>query len=717
MSLTDARRLSRTAQMLIVEARRCVGSPPAYEPDWQPVWSARVERMVIAAGAKSSTAVITFPDIRWDANCGLQWSDMVRIRSNEFPPPARAVIFCGFITSVKRAFAGGDEKSGAFERNSLLVADHRWLLAASSVLYGQLARSPDDYYFFGQPTQSPRWGRYTHLTGRRLIFNESGRPNRDADSLAVLDAAGGVMCRMGVFADPAVAEHWTARQMLVYVLSPIFNAAYDYFPLADPSALLGLEHPDFDKVLNHILVGGLNVMEAVETICRPLGWSFREEYYADGGISLVFYKCGEASAYSRSEAERIIVHRLYAPAAGETIDAAVAGGEKMLWSAEFDEDIRQVVNAPVALGAPDRFEFTAQLVPAWSDADFAPDTSEDNANLFFTDAELQEITDKNSKDYYKYYHIAGSSLLREVCRKWSLNETGRYSASPYGRGLPFDFTTVIPYRYILSSSGRRLFGPFTRYLLDCLTQDINSANTVGVKVEFSLDGGASWQVMCGAVPVLSKEAGIYIAEPNLALMVDESEATIEGGALDGVQLNYFTSLADDKVNGRSFVAGEWRTRVRVTASVQLDMRLVRRSAPGWSSGSPFWQARIYDFSERYGICDRTASSVFENTGIPAYQYNTGGLMASHLDAIRRANEDMSISGVFTLDRLWLGDGAGYPAFAVGDCIEQVAGRAYGLTAAFGTEILHPEIIQIVYLPNQQRQQLITRDLRFADMNK
>ena len=717
MSLADARRLSRTAQTPIVEARRCVGSPPAYEPNWQPVFGARVDRIVIAAGANPSTAVISFADLRWDANCGLQWSDMIRIRSNEFSPPGRAVIFCGFITSVKRAFAGGDEKSGAFERNSLLVADHRWLLAASSVLYGQLARSPDDYFFFGMSNQSPRYGRYTHLTGRRCIFNDSGRPNRDVEELAVLDAAGVELCHIGLFCDPSVGEFWTARQMLVYVLSPIFNAAYNYFPLADPSALLGLDHPDFDKVLNHITVEGLNVIEAAETICRPLGWSFREEYYADGGVELVFYKLGEASAYSRSDSERIIVHRLYAPAAGETIDAAVAAGEKMLCSAEFDEDIRQVINAPVALGAPDRFEFTAELVPAWSDVDFAPDTSEDNASLFFSEAALQEITDKNSKDYYKFYHAAGSSLLREVGRKWALNETGRYSLNPYGRGPAFDFAPVIPYWYILSDQGRRLFGPFARQLLSCLTQDIDGANTIGVKVEFSFDGGQSWQLLPAAITVLSKEAGIYIAEPNLAEMVDAAEASIEGGDLDGVQLNYFASLADDLVNGRSFVAGEWRTRVRVTASVQLDMRLVRHSAPGWSSGSPFWQSRIYDFSERYGICDRTASSVFENTGIPAYQYNTGGLMASHLDAIRRANEDMSISGVFTLDRLWLGDGAGYPAFAVGDCIEQVAGRAYGLTAAFGTELLHPEIIQIVYLPNQQRQQLITRDLRFADMNK
>ena len=76
---------------------------------------------------------------------------------------------------------------------------------------------------------------------------------------------------------------------------------------------------------------------------------------------------------------------------------------------------------------------------------------------------------------------------------------------------------------------------------------------------------------------------------------------------------------------------------------------------------------------------------------------------------------MSISGIFTLERLWLGDGAGAPSFAVGDCVEAVDGRCYKLSAAVNNTAVHPEIIQIIYLPETQRTRLVTRDLRFAQV--
>jgi len=68
---------------------------------------------------------------------------------------------------------------------------------------------------------------------------------------------------------------------------------------------------------------------------------------------------------------------------------------------DLAEDIAAVVNKPWGLGAPHRFEFTAELAPAWLGSDLDPDTTESNANLFFTEAQLQEMTDPNAKSYYK----------------------------------------------------------------------------------------------------------------------------------------------------------------------------------------------------------------------------------------------------------------------------------------------------------------------------
>jgi len=711
MTLADARSLQRAAQRLIVEARKGFGSPPSYEPNWQPVWGAAIDRIVINAGSKPSSALIWFPDLRWDASAGLSWSDMVRIRSDE-----GAVLFVGFIVGRKPAFSGGTERGGGtHERNVIHLADHRWLMAASSPLHGQIGRGPDDYDDYATPLQSAIEGFYTFFSGRRAIFNAEGRPNKDPIELYLCTTGGRRLCNISIFADPEIGLYWTARDMICYCLSPLWNGAYEYFPLTDPGALPGLKDAAFDKVLNHVVVEGLNIIEAASLICSQLGWSLREEYYRDGSVSLIFYKAGSAGSYVRNDSAPIILHRLYAPAAGERIDVPVASGQKLLWSMELDEDITRVVNSPIGLGAPDRFEFTAELVPGWFDADLDPDTSDNNKNLFFTEADLQELTDPNWKSYYRRYHPRGSSFRHEVGRKWCLNETGRYSFAPYDRGPPFDFARVIPAKYILdSATGQRLFGPFARQLLDALTEDPEGINTIGIKVEFSFDRGETWQVIPATVLPLEKEAGIYIVEPNLAEIVDERNTVISFGPLEGVQLNYWTSLCDDLLCGASFKFGLWLTRVRVTASVQMDQRLVRYSMPSWASGSPFYHRELYDFSDRYGIVKRTDSSVL--SGLPSYEYDLSGIMQSHLDAIRRANEDMSISGLFTLERLWLGDGSGFVEFAPGDCIEAIDGRCYNLSVSIGSKVLHPEIVQIVYLPEKQKMQLVTRDLRFADIS-
>ena len=711
--MSDAESIQRIAQQLIVEYKKGHGAPPDFETNWRPVFGAKIDRIDINRDGRPSAATVWFPDLRWHQTHGLLWGDAIRIRTNQVSSSKRTVLFSGFVTSYLSDFSGGTaEPRSAYERNAVLALDFRWLLAATSPVYGQIARGPDDYSYYGTASQAPVDGRYTFLSGRRAIFNRDGRPNRDSVFLKVHDAVGGRLCEMPVFANPARAVPWTARDMVRYLLSPLLNNARKYLPIDDPSLLTGLDHTDFDKVLNHVVADGLDITEALQTICKQLGWGFREDYDGDD-VNIVFYKIGAASQWSRDGSNPTILHRLHAPAVGETITPAVAAGKKMLWSMSLAEDIGPVVNRPLGIGSPHRFEFTAELVPGWLDSDLEPGGKVD---LFLTEARLQDLTDKNSKDFYKYYHPRGSSFRRDVGRKWVLNESGLYSDPvAHDRGMPFDFSDVVPSDYIRDDSNRRLYAPFNRQLLPCLTVDKDDLSSVGVKVEFSLDSGSSWQVLPAAIASLNDECGIYVVEPNLAEMVDESEALITGGPLNGVQLNYFTSLCDDSLSSRVFKTGGWKTRVRVTASVQMDQRLHIQPEPTSIYGSPFHHSRIFDFSEKYGLEKRTASSVFSDSDLPAREVDSTDYFDRHLSAIRDANEDMSVSGQFTLERLWLGDGSGSPDFALGDCIEKIVGRDYPLEAAMGGRTAYPEIIQIVYMPDAQKMKLVTRDLRFAEV--
>jgi len=710
----DAQSLSRNAQRLIVESRHGYGSPPKYDA-WQPIWGAKVDRIEINKDSTPSVATIWFPKLYWHETFELYWGDMIRIKAENY-----TIIFLGFVVSYLSDFSGGTDRSKGFERNAVVCKDHRWLLSQTSPIVGQVARGPDDYTGYGTDAQQPIADSWTPLFGQRTIFNPNGRPNKDPTPLTISGMYGGT-AQISIFINPGDGEFWTARDMLCYVMSSFCNQIYELLPILDPSKLKGLDHKDWDKVLNHIVVEGLNIVEAIQLIAKNLGWGFRLDYTTSGdGVRFRFYKIAAASSYSRNDQNVTILHRLHAPAVGENIKAAVTEGKKLLWSMSLAEDIGHVVNKPWGLGAPHRFELTAELVPAWLDNDLEPDTLDNNVNLFFTEAELQDITDPDSYDYYKYYHPRGSEFRRNVGRKWALNESGKYSKGDiYDRGMPFDFSAEpvgIAREYIYNNDGKRIFAPFNRRLLPCLTLDKDSLNSIGILVEFSFDGGESWQVIPAAISSLENECGIYINEANLAELVDQAEGSISGGDLDGIQLNYWTSLCDDKLNNRSFKTGQWKTRIRVTASIQLDSRIFRCSSPEGVSGSPFHHSQVYDFSEKYGLLKRAESSRFCGTDLPVYELDSSDWFDKHLEAVRQANEDMSISGQFTLERLWLGNGFGFPDFAIGDCIERITGREYNLSKKVsGNKTVCPEIIQIIYLPDKQKMKLITRDLRFAEV--
>ena len=189
---------------------------------------------------------------------------------------------------------------------------------------------------------------------------------------------------------------------------------------------------------------------------------------------------------------------------------------------------------------------------------------------------------------------------------------------------------------------------------------------------------------------------------------------ISDGTFIDIPLNLFSSLLTDKHHERDYSAGEWKTRVRITASVQMDQRIRSQAEPTNASGSPFRHAGLYDFSDKYGIQKRTDSSSFAHSGLSAAENDPTEEFDNHLLGLRAANEDMSVSGRFTLDRLWLGDGSGSPEFYIGDCIKEITGRYQNLSASYGSEAVYPEIVQILYLPDGQYTKLITRDLRFTE---
>ena len=629
-----------------------------------------------------------------------------RLRTDHAKADVQSIVFVGIVTSKFKQF------SGNYERNAVKCLDIRWLLHTTSPIFGQVARGPDDFEKYGTDEQVIIEGAWTFLSAQRCIFNPDGKPNRDPVDLIItstdiegMEDKEQMTANIPIFCDPGSGEAWTAKQMLTYIMSPAYNLIFSHLPIFDPSQIPTLNHSDWNKKLYNINIDGLSILEAIDLICRHIGWTFRLSsniYYV---AFFEFYKPGKASGYSRSSEEPTIQHELCVPAVGTGVKGAVIAGNKLLAFMVFEEDVSDVINNPWAIGSPHRFEFTAKLVPAWLDSQIEVDTD----NLYFTEAALQKETNPEQYAYYRYYHVRGSQHLRTAGRKWSLNESGIYTGGEFNRGIPFDFTTIVPEEYIMyirkEGDTKKAYAPYRRQLLPCLTLDKEHLNSIGIIVEFSFDEGSTWQIIpCSIIP-LSDECGIYIAEENLCEMVDQNEGIISGGILDGEQLNYWTSLCDDIAESRSFKAGEWKTRVRITASVQMDQRIFHESGRQPSSALSYESVSMYDFSDKYGHSKRTESSIFVNHWLTAPAVDSTETIKAHINAIRDANQDISISDQFILDRLWLGDGAGQPDFMVGDTIKSITGRDYNLSTA-------PEIIKVVYLPEKQQTELITRDSRY-----
>lgn len=720
MTRTDDKNLMRIAKFILAEYRVC--DRDGVVGDWITLPNAKVLDITIGEGDTYNTATIEISDTRWNETRGVMWGYQIRLRYSN------TVLFQGFIVNFPSGYSSAvvtDPQSSpsAKEWVHIHCKDYRWLYNRCSPVYGQVARGVDDYED-GEPLQTA-----TFMSGLRCIFNPSGFYNMDPDAITFTSATWPnfpANFTTHVFGNPSKAgTPWTAGDAISLLLSPIYNQTPAIVVIANPFDLPGLTHADFSTVLNNINVDCTNVTDAVNLICDNLGWTFREEYSMNGPL-WVFYKSGMASGTTRVYLESgynpCILHSLHAPAVGEDIDEAVqVDGKKMVMALDLNEDIDPVVNQPWGLSAPHQFEITAELVPAWKDTDLHLATA--ITDLYKTESELQALTDPDALDFYKYHHALGSLFLRDVGRKWSLNESGKYTGGDYDRGVLFDFTATavgIPSTYLRGPNtieypdGKKFFAPFNRRFLPCLTFDKDSLNSAGIRLQWSFDEGTTWQELGCPVEILEGEAAIRLMIPNLSEIVDKKKANIAAGDYAGMEINFFTSLADDKHNSRGFKVGSetrWKTRVRITATIQMDQRTITKNETVYA-GSPFVQAKIFDLSDRYILQQRCSSSSFYTSDLPAWDANETDKLLAQMELIREANEDMAIHGRAVLDRLWI-DGTNPPTFALGDGITGFTGRNYPLGQTLGPRTVYPEIVQIQYLIQSQKQILLLRDPRLS----
>ena len=302
------------------------------------------------------------------------------------------------------------------------------------------------------------------LAGLDTVFNPDGRANANPVATETAGKSYTIFC-----AEPSQSKHWSGADAIYYLLCEYAPAGQLQMPsLAQLRALTN------DQVVRDLDVTGLNLAEALSRCCERVGIEFKfVPRLAPAGPE-------EAIVFHASGTGRVV--ELDCQPAGQQLsisktNIAALHSSKNLWP---------VTHRYVAQGDVKVYEATFDLAKAW-------------------DESLEDI------DYDKFSPLTNPDFheVKDVYRKWSLNEAGQYSLAPYSRGDAFDFSKIFQSSNFVQR--RRRFHP-------ALTAD-TLGRSLGYFLQVSFDEGQTWRQYLHAFNILLDECGIWLSSEQLDLEI------------------------------------------------------------------------------------------------------------------------------------------------------------------------------------------------------
>jgi len=419
------------------------------------------------------------------------------------------------------------------------------------------------------------------LTGQDVNFNENRQPNAAAEKI---NRNG---CSYTVFsADNSSAALWSYAQIIDYLLSEYLPAGQLCTPDVNHlEALTGNQKAgDFD-------VTGLNLLQALHRCCEDTGLKFKfVPLFAPGnsGQAIVFYKNGggrEVELNCQQKGQKLSISKT---------TVAVLSGRRNRWP---------VTHRYIGQGNFKVYEATFDLIKAWAPAD--------------EDTDYDKFSPSSNPEFYK---------VKDVFRKWCLNEAGDYSGSPYNAGDAFDFLRI----FDGDSFARR-----HRRFHPALTTDKQN-KSLGYFLEVSFDDGVNWQQYLYAFNNLLDECGIWLSSDRLD--VNTWVAAIKGKLKFRITASV---VSDERLNCR-IAAGAVGAVVPVIEHViTLPRRFKYRKVSGQSIfanstdpslGQPDEvddTTALYDFVRRQALSDaETIETIDAQTPYLAFDYQVGDKVVS-----------------------------------------------------------------------------------------
>ena len=298
------------------------------------------------------------------------------------------------------------------------------------------------------------------LAGMNTIFNPDGKANAYPSPAQIDGKSYTTFC-----AEPSQSKFWSYAEVIDYLLC-------EYLPsgqLGTPT-IGQLKALTDNQTVRDLDITGLNVVEALYRCCDRIGLQFKfvPRPAATGpSEAIMFYKRG---------AGRVI--ELNCQRAGEQLsisktNIAVSYRRKSFWP---------ITHKYIGQGNFRIYEATFNLVKAW-DGGLEGD-------------DYDKFSPSTNPDFYQ---------VRDVYRKWCLNEVGDYSGSPYNQGEAFDFSKVFE---------TENFAPHRRRFWPTLTSD-KQGKSLGYFLQVSFDSGTTWWQYLHAFNNLLDECGVWLSSDRL----------------------------------------------------------------------------------------------------------------------------------------------------------------------------------------------------------
>jgi hypothetical protein len=354
-------------------------------------------------------------------------------------------------------------------------------------------------------------GSTLYLSGADTVFNPDGAANAMVEPV---DKNGHSYTMFA--AEPSEGKPWSCAEVIDYLLC-------EYLPrgqLQTPGIGRLLALTD-EQVVRDLDVTGLSLLAALHRCCVRVGLEFRfvSRVVATGPRqALVFYKPGEGRSVE-----------INCQRAGEQLSISKTNVARL----DSTKNSWPLTHKYIGQGDFKRYEATFELVKAWDPAG--------------EDTDYDKFSPSTNPSFYQ---------VKDIYRKWCLNEAGDYSAEPYNQGDAFDFSRI--FESSNSVRCRRRFWP-------ALTTD-SQGKSLGYYLQVSFDDGLHWWQYLYAFSNLLDECGVWLSSDQLdvdtwvAAMKSVLKFRITASVVGDERLSCV--VADGPIDSAAPVVGDLITRPR-----------------------------------------------------------------------------------------------------------------------------------------------------------